>query len=37
MAALAYAHWSALACFPGETVLVNKLTGTVGLRNCALK
>ena len=28
MAALAYAHWRALACFPGEIVLVNKLTGT---------
>lgn len=29
MAVLGYAHWRALACFPGETVLVNKLTGTV--------
>ncbi|MFA7382899.1 MAG: hypothetical protein WC001_05565 [Desulfurivibrionaceae bacterium] len=28
MAALAYSHWFALVRFPGETVLVNKLTGT---------
>jgi hypothetical protein len=28
MAALAYAHWNALAYFPAETVLVSKLTGT---------
>lgn len=28
MTALAYAHWNALTCFPAETALVNKLTGT---------
>ncbi|WP_407278456.1 hypothetical protein U5817_19065 [Aromatoleum evansii] len=28
MAVLGYAHWIALARFPAETVLVNKLTGT---------
>ncbi|MDO8890470.1 MAG: hypothetical protein Q7V00_01355 [Sulfurimicrobium sp.] len=28
MSALAHAHWFALVRFPGETVLVNKLTGT---------
>ena len=28
IAALAFSHWRALACFPAETLLVNKLTGT---------
>ena len=28
MTGLAYAHWHALASFPSDTVLVNKLTGT---------